>query len=149
MKAKEHSVSLPLFLPFARGVGVSRAHLTSVIPTNAALGFGRLAAVVDVFTAHHGLHAALDCFPIGVPGKGSTGHLHSHRNIGSRVSNVSSILWFAAAQPSSLQHIHQQRRPKSTNDLIRLRQKAVVGKVSPSQHMSHQAGLGDIVLATS
>lgn len=117
MKAKDYSVSLPLFLVFAGGVGVPRAHLSSVFPTNTALGFGRLPAVAEVFTAHHSLHAALDCFPIGVPGKGSTGDLH--RNIGSRVGNVSSILWFAAIQPSSLQCIYQQRRPKTTNDLIR------------------------------
>lgn len=134
MKAKEYSVSLPLFLPFAGGVGVPRAHLASVFPTNAALGFGSLPAVAEVFTAHHSLHAALDCFPIGVPGKGSTEDLHSHRNIDLRVGNVSAILWFAATQPSSLQCIHQQRRPKSTNALIRLRQKAVLGEFPLSQH---------------
>lgn len=153
MEAKEHSVSLPSFLPFARGVGVPRAHLASVILTNTALGFGRFPVIADMFTAHHSLHTTLHCFPVGVPGKGSTEDSHSHRHTGSRVSDVSLILWFAAAQPSSLQYVHgssaQQRRPRSTNDLTRLRQKAVLGEFPPSQHWSHQAGLGDIVLATS
>lgn len=100
MKAKECSVSLPSSLPFARGVGVSCAHLAGVILANTALGFGRLAVIADVFTAHHSLHATLDCFPIGVPGKGSTEDLHSHRNIGSGVRNVSFTLCFATIQLS-------------------------------------------------
>lgn len=61
----------------------------------------------------------------------------THKNIGSRVTEVSFSLWFAAVQPSSLETIHgssaQERRPRSTNDLIRLRQRAVVGEFSSSQ----------------
>lgn len=142
-----------LFPLFCRRGGCSRAHLATVVLADTALGFGGPAVIADVFAAHHGLHAALHCLPIAVPGKGSTEGLHSHRNTASGVRNVSFTLWFAAIQPSSLQYIHgssaQQRRPRSTNGLIRLRQKALVGELSPSQHQLHQAGLGDTVLATS
>lgn len=77
MKAKEYPDSLASLLPLARGVGVSRAHLASVILTNAALGFGRFPVIADMFPAHHSLHTTLDCFPIGVPGKGSTEDSHT------------------------------------------------------------------------
>lgn len=109
MEAKEYFVFVPLFLLFARAVGVSGAHLASVILTDTALGFGRLPVIANVFSAHHSLHAALDCFPIGVPGKGSTEDSHT-KNTGSRVSDVSFSPWFAAGQPSSLQCAHQCSR---------------------------------------
>lgn len=67
-------VFFPLFAPFlsfARGGDVPSAHLSSVILTNTALGFGRLPVVADMSTAHHSLHAALDWFPVRVPGEHS------------------------------------------------------------------------------